>query len=159
AQAEQLCDPENSNDQLLLAGAYFDLKELPAAIGHLEKHSELTRQKLQDAKLRLTTNWVEAARPADYSEEGLAAALRQRLSNGDLKNLINPLSATAPMREWAQELTLGATNQTDKSRRIFDALSRHGGYGARGTRTAQEGFAAWNRPRQSFSCEEYAKLF
>ena len=63
------------------------------------------------------------------------------------------------MDRWAQELTRGATNDLDKARKIFDALARHLDTGEAGTRTAQEVFAAWNDPAQSFCCQEYAKLY
>ena len=46
-----------------------------------------------------------------------------------------------------------------RGRKIFDALARHLDTGESGTRTAQEVFAAWNDPAQSFCCQEYAKLY
>jgi len=63
------------------------------------------------------------------------------------------------MDRWAQELVRGATNDLGKARMIFDALARHLDTGEAGIRTAQEVFAVWNDPAQSFCCQEYAKLY
>ena len=81
------------------------------------------------------------------------------LRRAEYKLVINPLASTPAMDRWAQELTRGATNDLDRARKIFDALARHLDTGEAGTRTAQEVFAAWNDPAQSFCCQEYAKLY
>ena len=98
-------------------------------------------------------------RPPDTPAQSLETALRQRLTPAEFKLVINPLASTPKMDRWAQELTRGATNDLDKARMIFQALSRHLDTGEAGTRTAQEVFAAWNDPAQSFCCQEYAKLY
>ena len=111
-------------------------------------------------KARLTPHEIIAA-PCRRFTPGKAseAALRQRLTPAEYKLVINPLASTPAMDRWAQELTRGATNDLDRARKIFDALARHLDTGESGTRTAQEVFAAWNDPAQSFCCQEYAKLY
>ena len=105
----------------------------------------------RELKARLTPNEITAALPTIYTRQSLDAALRQRLTPAEYKLVINPLSSTPAMDRWAQELTRGATNDLDRARKIFDALTRHLDTGELSTRTAQEVFAAWNDPAQSFA--------
>jgi tetratricopeptide (TPR) repeat protein len=113
----------------------------------------------RELKARLTPHEISVAPPRSYSAPALDAALRERLTRAEYVQVINPLASTPAMDRWAQELTHGATNDLGKARKIFDALARHVDTGEAGIRTAQEVFAAWNDPAQSFCCQEYAKLY
>ncbi|MCX6922749.1 MAG: tetratricopeptide repeat protein, partial [Verrucomicrobia bacterium] len=168
-EAERL-DPEDVAAEQFLWQGYAALHETPLALEHLEKFILLARKqglapKMVDymeecgreLKARLTPSEVVASQPAIYTRESLETALRQRLTSAEYKLVINPLASLPEMDRWARELTRGATNDLDKARRIFDALARHLDTGETGARTAQEVFAAWNDPSQSFCCQEYAK--
>ena len=170
-EAERL-DPGDVNSEQFIWQGYVALHETPLALEHLEKFVALARPaglapKLVDyteecgreLKARLTPSEVVAALPTVYTRQSLDAALRQRLTSVEYKLAVNPLASTPAMDLWAQELTRGATNELDRARKIFDALARHLDAGEAGARTAQEVFAAWNDPAQSFSCQEYAKLY
>jgi len=170
-EAERL-DPEDVNSEQILWQGYAALHETPLALEHLEKFVALARKeglapKMVDymevcgreLKARLTPNEITASLPTIYTRQSLDAALRQRLTPAEYKLVINPLASTPAMDRWAQELTRGTTNDLDRARKIFDALARHLDTGEVGTRTAQEVFAAWNDPAQSFCCQEYAKLY
>ena len=170
-EAERL-DPENVSSEQILWQGYAALHETPLALEHLEKFVALARKeglapKMVDymeecgreLKARLTPSEVVASLPTAYTRQRLDAALRQRLTSGEYKLVINPLASTPAMDLWAQELTRGATNDMGRARKIFDALARHLDMGEISTRTAQEVFAAWNDPAQSFCCQEYAKLY
>jgi tetratricopeptide (TPR) repeat protein len=170
-QAEQLDPADVSAEQMLWQG-YATLHETPLALEHLEKFVALARQEGlapdkvnyieecgRELKARLTPREITASRPTRYTRQSLDAVLRQRLTPTEYKLVINPLASTPAMDRWAQELTRGATNELGKARMIFQALTRHLDTGETGTRTAQEVFAAWNDPAQSFCCQEYAKLY
>jgi tetratricopeptide (TPR) repeat protein len=170
-EAERL-DPEDVSSEQILWQGYAALHQTPLALEHLEKFVALARKeglapKMVDymeecgreLKARLTPNEITASLPAIYTRQSLDAALRQRLTPAEYKLVINPLASTPAMDRWAQELTRGATTDLDRARKIFDALARHLDTGETSTRTAQEVFAAWNDPNQSFCCQEYAKLY
>ena len=170
-EAERL-DPEDAGAEQILWQGYAALHEVPLALEHLDKFVALARQQGlaprmvdymeecgRELRARLTPHEITAAPPPAYSLQRLDATLRKRLTAAEYKLVINPLASTPAMDRWAQELTHGATNDLDRARKIFDALARHLDTGEAGTRTAQEVFAAWNDPAQSFCCQEYAKLY
>ena len=170
-EAERL-DPDGVNSEQIIWQGYVALHETPLALEHLEKFVALARKeglapKMVDyveecgseLRARLTPCEIVASLPTIYTPQSLDAALRQRLTPAECKLAVNPLASTPAMDRWAQELTRGATNDLDKARKMFNALARHLDTGESGTRTAQEVFAAWNDPAQSFSCQEYAKLY
>jgi len=165
-------NPGNDATEYLLAQAYAELREIPAAIEHLEKfiawakprgvRPEAVQQMerwLADLKQRLTPCFISAVPPKLYSESKLQSELHKRLTSEEARQVINPMAATPAMTNWAVELTAGAPDDMQKARKIFEALTRHLSREAGGTRTAREVFAAWKDPRESFSCQEYAKLF
>jgi len=170
----ELGDFQRGFQQLAIAGAagYAALHETPLALEHVERFVALARKEGlapelvgyiaecgSELKARLTPHEITAAPPKSYSAPSLDAALRQRLTPAEYKQVVNPLASTPAMDRWAQELTRGATNDVAKAKKLFDALARHLDTGETGIRTAQEVFAAWNDPAQSFCCQEYAKLY
>lgn len=170
-EAERL-DPGDVGSEQIIWQGYAALHEIPLAVEHLEKFVALARKEGlapqsvdyieecgRELKARLTPHEITAAPPRSYTRQGLEAVLRQRLTPAECKLVINPLASMPGMDRWALELTRAATNDLDKARKIFDALARHLDTGESGTRTAQEVFAAWNDPKQSFCCQEYAKLY
>jgi len=165
-------DPENGNAEQFVWQGYAALHEIPLALEHVERFVALARKEGvspahvayfeqcgRELKARLTPQEIIASPPPVYTRQNLDAVLRQRLTSTEYKLVINPLAGTPEMDQWAQELTRGATNDLDRARKIFKALARHLDTGEVGTRTAQEVFAAWNDPAQSFCCQEYAKLY
>jgi len=170
-EAERL-DPEDVSAEQVLWQGYAALHETPLALEHLERFVALARKQGlvprmvdymeecgRELRARLTPHEIIASPPTTYTRQSLEATLRKRLSSAEYKLVTNPLASTPAMDRWAQELTRGATNDLDRARKIFDALARHLDTGEVGTRTAQEVFAAWNDPAQSFCCQEYAKLY
>jgi tetratricopeptide (TPR) repeat protein len=170
-EAERL-DPEGVNSEQIVWQGYAALHETPLALEHLERFVALARKEGlapelvsymaecgRELKARLTPHEITAAPPKSYTAQTLDAALRQRLTRDEYQQVVNPLASTRAMDRWAQELTRGATNDLAKARKLFDALARHLDTGETGIRTAQEVFAAWNDPAQSFCCQEYAKLY
>ena len=170
-EAERL-NPEDVNAEQIVWQGYAALHETPLALEHLEKFVALAHKRGlapdlvgymeecgRELKARLTPHKISAAPPRSYTAQALDAALRERLTRDEYKQVINPLASTPAMDRWAQELVRGATNDLDKARMIFQALARHLDTGEAGTRTAQEVFAAWNDPAQSFCCQEHANLY
>ncbi|MGO8929844.1 MAG: tetratricopeptide repeat protein [Limisphaerales bacterium] len=170
-EAERL-DPEEVNSEQIIWQGYAALHEIPLALEHLERFVALARKEGlapemvdyiaecgRELKARLTPHEINAAPPRSYTAPALDAALRERLTRAEYVQVINPLASTPAMDRWAQELSRGATNDLGKARKIFDSLARHLDTSESGTRTAQEVFAAWNDPAQSFCCQEYAKLY
>ena len=56
-------------------------------------------------------------------------------------------------------MTFGATNELDKARKLFEALSRHIDPGFGGSRTAEQVYDSWDDPKASFRCQEYSRLY
>jgi hypothetical protein len=74
--------------------------------------------------------------------------------------VVNPVASTPEIKRWAQQLTKGSVNEFDKAKAIFDGLTRRIQLeGGSGRRTARDVYAAWSDPNESFSCQEYAKLY
>jgi tetratricopeptide (TPR) repeat protein len=168
----QRLDPDGVNSEQIVWQGYAALHETPLALEHLERFVALARKEGlapelvsymaecgRELKARLTPHEITAAPPKSYTARTLDAAVRERLTRDEYKQVVNPLTSTPAMDRWAQELTRGATNDLAKARKLFDALARHLDTGETGIRTAQEVFAAWNDPAQSFCCQEYAKLY
>jgi tetratricopeptide (TPR) repeat protein len=171
-QEAERVDPANVNAEQIIWQGYAALHEPPLALEHVEKFVQLARKEGlapelvnymeacgRELKARLTPNEVSAALPRLYTAQSLDAALLERLTPEEYRQVVNPLASTPAMERWAQDLVLGATNDLGKARKIFDALARHLDTGEAGTRTAQEVYAVWNDPTQSFCCQEYAKLY
>jgi tetratricopeptide (TPR) repeat protein len=99
----------------------------------------------------------------EYTETALVNALREKLSPDDLNLVVNPLLGSPELTYWAKQLTVGATNDEEKARLIFEPLDAHAhqnGQPTEGTmRTAREVFAAWKNPKTSFQCHDYAYLY
>jgi tetratricopeptide (TPR) repeat protein len=165
-------DPEDVGAEQMIWQGYAALHEIPLALEHLEKFIALARKEGAQPKLvdqmeengrelraRLTPHEMAVSPPTEYTRQSLELTLRKRLTAAEYQQVVNPLASTPAMDRWAQELTRGATNDLDRARKIFDALARHLDTGEVGTRTAEEVFAVWNDPAQSFCCQEYAKLY
>jgi tetratricopeptide (TPR) repeat protein len=165
-------NPENDNTEVLIAMAYSALGDFPAASEHFDKHVAWSRKRgiptqeiddfersSRELKQRLTPAFLTNSTPKTYSTQDLQAELLRRLTVQEFQQIVNPIAANLAMTNWARELTLGGKDDWEKARKLFDALSRHFSSGPGGARTAQEVFAAWPDPHESFSCQEYAKLF
>jgi hypothetical protein len=101
------------------------------------------------------------APPRDYTEATWTDTLRQKLTPEEVALVVNPLTSTSEMKTRARELTVGATNDLQKARMLYDALA------GRATEkparfqeppTARQVFAAWNVPGASFHCQEFSFL-
>jgi tetratricopeptide (TPR) repeat protein len=171
AEAERL-GPEDLSAQQMIWQAYAALHDIPLAAQHLDTFVGLARKQGQqpklvasieetgrDLKARLTPCEITASMPRLYTPESLQAALRERLTDSELKLAINPLASTPEMDRWARELTTGAQGDVPKAKKIFEALARRLQTGEGGVLTAREVFAGWKDPARSFSCQEFAKLY
>jgi cytochrome c-type biogenesis protein CcmH/NrfG len=70
------------------------------------------------------------------------------------------LASNAKMKAWALELTREGKTDLEKARRLFEALARRpDGRKEGGTRTAEQVYSLWQKKDESFTCQEYAKLF
>jgi tetratricopeptide (TPR) repeat protein len=103
-----------------------------------------------------------AACPKDYTERDLSRALRRRLAPEEVSLVVNPLASTPEMNNWARELTAKATNDLQKAQFLYQALViRVSAQPADFPHppTAQEVFAAWNKPGAAFGCQDLAFLY
>jgi tetratricopeptide (TPR) repeat protein len=172
----QRLDPEGLeriNAEQMICQAYEVLGEIPLAVEHYEKFVILARkqgvnpkmvghfeERGRQLKTTLTPTFIEASMPKIYSEQELQAELKERLTKDELEMVVNPIANSPGLRCWAQQLTTDSSSDLEKAKALFDALTRRIEIeGGRGKRTAQEVFAAWSSPEESFSCQEYAKLF
>jgi tetratricopeptide (TPR) repeat protein len=171
--AEQLVLKDDLNTEQFLCQAYKTLHEVPSAIEHYETFVRLGKKQgtnpemvtsfektLDDLKSSLTPVYVTATMPREYTPADLAKTLHEKLTAEDLVVVTNPLASTPEMDRWARELTVGATNDLQKAQMLFNKLTRHVDRGpSNNARTAREMFATWNKPGQSFICQEYANFY
>ena len=169
----QRLDPEGLEATQRVAQAYERMREIPLAIEHYERfvtqikelggdprairvYEKITKH-LKDS---LKPTFIEAAMPKIYTKKSLQDALQERLTEDELKMVVNPIASSEEMKRWAEQLTKSATSDMDKAEAIFNTLAgRIQPGGGRGTRTATEVFAAWYQSDISFNCQEFAKLF
>jgi len=159
--------------ELALCQAYHILGEIPLAVEHYEKAITLAKktgtnpkmvgrfeQRARQLKARLTPTFIEACMPKICTEQALQTTLRERLTEKELEMVVNPLASSPEIARWAQRLTESASSDLDRAKLLFDGLTRRlQPGGGRGARTARDVFAAWSDPNESFTCQEYAKLY
>jgi tetratricopeptide (TPR) repeat protein len=164
---------ETVNAEQLICIAYKVLGEIPLALEHYERFVTLARKQglnpkavsafeetARRLKASLTPIFIEASMPKVYTEQTLQAALKERLTKEELVKVTNPVAGSPEIKRWARQLTEGAGSDQDKARALFDGLTRRiEPKGGRGARTAKEVFTAWTNPEESFSCQEYTKLY
>ncbi|MDB6068405.1 MAG: Tetratricopeptide 2 repeat protein [Pedosphaera sp.] len=157
----------------LLADAYLTLKDVPHYVEYAEKFLAATKQmdsqsqQIKDAekelaywKERLSPHFVTASVPHTYSHEELDEALKAKLTPSECRIAKNPLTCTPRMKQWAEELTAGATGDEQKAKRLFEELLHHIDSGSSGgIRTAEQTFDDWKEPNSYFTCQEYALLY
>lgn len=166
-------DPEEINVELIALQVYDALQETALAVEHGEKFLMLARKdapnserfreiekRVAELKAMLTPTYLTAAEPKSYTDKTLKEALRAKLTEAEFKTVVIPFASSTEMKRWAHELTGGAKTDMEKAMALFNGLTRRiPGDNEGGTRTAREVFAAWKKPEESFSCQEFAKLF
>ena len=173
-EAQRLLDTESMsgiNTELSIYQAYELLAEIPLALEHYEKFVGMAKKigsnpemvgkiekKKEQLKSSLTPSVVETSMPKIYTIESLEDILKEKLTEEELNLVFNPLDSSPEIKRWAEQLTAGATSDIEKAKALFDEMIQRP-WSMGGTRTAQEVFAAWQKPGQSFNCQEYAKLF
>lgn len=174
-EAERL-DPgslEGTNAEQKICQAYDMLGEIPLAVEHYERFVIRARKsggnprvvgilekRARYLKATLKPTFIDASMPKVYTEQSLQEILRERLTEDELAMVVNPIASSKDMKRWAEQLTIGAADDLDKAKALFDGLMRRIELeGEREQRTAREVFAAWDEPEVSFVCQEYAKLF
>jgi tetratricopeptide (TPR) repeat protein len=169
----QRLDPEGLDVVQRIGQAYERMGEIPSAVENYERLVTQAKQlgavpgvirtfeeRAQQLRASLVPTFIEAKIPKVCTEQSLQEILRERLTEDELKMVVNPIASSAEMKHWAEQLTEGATSDLDKAKAIFGALTgRLQAGNGHGARTAGEVFAAWDESDVSFSCQEYAKLF
>jgi tetratricopeptide (TPR) repeat protein len=157
---------DHLGDLYLIRGLY------PQAIENYKKALQLdpyapfasnARAELEYLEPRQTAFFFANAAPIEYSELFLSNRLLHAFSANKLEPIKNPLSSNAEMQRWVTTIIVGATNDFQKAKLIFDAFTQrvNGGalfqqtYGA----TAQEMFANWKNSNNSFSCQQATILY
>lgn len=168
-------DPQGRdlNATQMACQVYRLLGDVPRAIDGYESFLERAREggvnpsgiaefeeTLKRLKGSLTPTFIKVSMPKFYSAEDLQETLRAKLTEAELAGVVNPLTGTEEMRQWARRLREGAESDLEKAKALFDGLTRRIDPSTEHTaRTAREVFAAWNDPNESFNCQEYTKLF
>ena len=169
----QRLDPEGLDVLQRVGQAYERMHEIPLAVEHYErlvtqikelggdpKAIRVLENITEKLKASLIPTFIEAKIPKVYTEQSLQETLRERLTEDELAMVVNPIASSEEMKHWAARLTEGATNDLDKAKALFGALTgRLQAGGGRGHRTAKEAFVARNDTDVSFICTEHANLF
>ena len=173
--AERYCisGMAEANTWVVVADAYGTVGDKPKAIDALRqviglghqlgvdpKKVAAYEQTMKDLQASLSPTFIKADMPQVFSEEALDKALRERLTEQEMKAVTYPLRYTPQMKAGAEELTKGASTDLDKAKALFDGLTRRieasEGYQ---TRTAEEVYAAWQKPSERFWCGDYTVLY
>lgn len=111
----------------------------------------------------LAPAYSDFAPPKSYDKSSLMEELRGKLTPEELALVVNPLLSTPEIDRWARQGTLSATNDETRARMLFNELSYRAQENNTNTvyaiRTAQEAFAARNRPEEALACKDYAFLY
>jgi tetratricopeptide (TPR) repeat protein len=158
--------------ELILHRAFDALREVVPALDHGYKYRALARRlggnpamvrqvemRLRELQASLAPRPVKAAAPRSYTESGLAAALRERLTADDLALVVDPMAISPAMAQVARNETRTAKGDAAKARKLYQILARRVETGPGGSRTAREVFDVWNRPDVSLRCQEYARFY
>jgi len=124
-----------------------------------ESRTRFVQKRVDSLERRLEPEPVEAAPPRTYSAPQLTSALKGQLSPEELALVVNPIDSTPEMARWAAEIVGDTQGDLARARRLFDHLDSRPYAGMGSTHTAQQVFSAWTDLSQSFSCQEYAKLY
>ena len=163
-------DLEDVNVEQMLFQAYWQLKELPLALKHGQvlvrlaqkqgTNPEMLEPYVQRIKAQLKPVYVEARKPAIYSEQKLQEELQQRLTPDELALAVNPLASSEEIEQWARELTADSQSDLDRAEGLYQALvQRNSPKRASEAHTAQQVYTDWNDPQVDFDCDDYAKLY
>jgi tetratricopeptide (TPR) repeat protein len=173
----QLAEHYDTGDDIelnhTLAVAYQHLNNASKAVEHYEKYIieaktmrmgplflEQDESALRYLKASLTTNFIPALKPRDYTSEQLRSMIRQMLTNDEYNLIVVPFESTPEIGLWADHLTGDATNSIDKAKLLFDGLTRHVNINQEThMQTAKETFRAWADPKAVISCQDYAYLY
>lgn len=103
---------------------------------------------------------VEFDIPRTYTDKQLGDAITSRLDEDEREGIESPLVVTPGMVAWARDAVAGADGERATAKALFTVMNRRAPHvGDLGARTAREVFAAWGDPLETFSCQEYAKLY
>lgn len=173
-EASRCCSSTNIWTEQVLANDYAQLGLMGPAVEHCASYLTLARQQavnrsqiqvaealLSDWKLREKVMYITNAAPEYYTPDALELALKRRLNSNDLNSVVNPLGSTKDMKQMAEDLTEGATNDRERARFLFDAIMQYGdndpllpGYSL----TAQEAFTLWKKGER-LHCQQTSYLF
>ena len=173
-EAERLYLGDGGNAAQMLFVAYCEARDVAKALRYYDEfdswaqgmgtvNPEALRDFARVAELlraRLTPVTVAAAMPREYAPGELDAALRERLSEDDLRHAVNPLAGGPLLKERARRVMDAAKDDMGRARALFDALvARLDRRGERRLRTALEAVLAWESPEERFVCDDHAKLY
>jgi len=100
--------------------------------------------------------------PQKFPENDFDTAIAGKLESAEADLVVNPLTYTPQMQRRARELTIGATNDTQRARMIFDAVVGRADTSlallAR-PETAQGAYDAWDSAASQLGCQELAFLY
>lgn len=113
----------------------------------------------RDFEARQVPAFIDATPPRQYTPQQLKMALDAELTPDELPLAVDPLAHNNDMVKWACELTMGATNEMQKARMLFETLSHRLDGGELGFLTARGAFEHWNDTNVSLHCQEYAFLY
>lgn len=170
--AARMAPPNDVNTEQQLCMFYGQIHQIKKAVVHGQeflnlakkwKEDPATIQFFQDCVSRwqsmLTPYYFTNPPPQQYSEATIQTMLRKTFDADQLSLIVNPLATSAGMRQWANELTAGATNNLEKARMLFEVLIQHRDELRWQPYTAEAVFSLWNTPGVSFHCQEYAYLY
>jgi tetratricopeptide (TPR) repeat protein len=156
-----------------LGQAYELLNDLPKAVNHFEALLSRTKEQhaegeslieasthLKELKDRLIPHSVGAVIPPALSSDQLTNRLRAILSPSEFALVVNPLSCSCQMADWAQKEVHDSVDPLERAKKLFTTLIERVKWDDNNRRlTATEAFENWRTTNACMSCQDYAFLF
>ena len=172
--AERYDTGNNGLSILAFGQLYAELNETAKAVHYYEKFLaavqrlgvqgsfvEETKEALAELKPRLEPHFVESRVPKSITAEELAKEVRRAALASKTQCSANPFEATAEMRKWAKQLVGNSTDDLEKAKLIFDALTQRSTteIGEPHAETAEQAFRDLQKPGAYISCQDFTFLF
>ena len=173
AMAERYDDGNNTAVAETLAKAYDLLNDTPSAAKYYERyiksaaragiHSprvESYQSRLGYLQASMVPQYIAISEPQSFSVQGLNDFLKAKLAPEERGLVVNPFSCNAQMARWASQLVVGAKNDEEKARLLFNGLEhRINLTSAISKHSAEDVYNEWTNINKGLLCQDYALLY
>ena len=144
------------------AAHYYEMYLAAAQrLGIQDSSVDEAKEALAELRPRLEAHFVESSVPTSITTQDLEKEVRRAALACKTQCSVNPFAANSEMVRWAKQLVGSSTNNFEKAKLIFDALSKRSTaeIGTPQARTAEEAFRHLQKTGAYISCQDFTFLF